>query len=287
MAVHLPRLLAKQAGASTVQAVAAGALIGPSQVERSNIPGSELDASASTRWCRPDCRSRCIPLGPRVLWRVRSGCGSGPIHHPARRGQWNVDHRARNRAARDLRSCRTTDTALDCWVRLRAWRPLQRHCCSGCSSTTMGWECWIFIGIEHCRARRPLHVTHQHGEFKVTRRLIVSGIGRSRPPSSDVFPAPGRDASLLAALLRPSISKIVRLVLCALLLELLKHLDRLGVMPAVEPFKALLVGNREPGKPPRLRVVHEYGRLQRKIGLGLLVLRARAALYERRPAISA
>ena len=38
-------------------------------------------------------------------------------------------------------------------------------------------------------------------------------------------------------------AKIVRL-LCPLLLEFLKHLDRLAVMPAVEPLKALLVGNR-------------------------------------------
>src|SRR5581483_2772776 len=50
MAVHLPRML-EAAGATTVQAVAAGALIGPSQVGRAS--SKRACSSAFIRWFRP------------------------------------------------------------------------------------------------------------------------------------------------------------------------------------------------------------------------------------------
>jgi hypothetical protein len=46
------------------------------------------------------------------------------------------------------------------------------------------------------------------------------------------------------------------------------------VVPGIKPLKALFVGNSQPGESSRLRVVHEYGRLQRKLGFRLPVLLA-------------
>lgn len=67
----------------------------------------------------------------------------------------------------------------------------------------------------------------------------------------------------------PRATKIVRVLLGALLLELLQDLHRLGLMPRIKPLKALFVGDGKACKPPCLRIVHLDGRLQRKFGLWL------------------
>ena len=100
MAVHLPRLL-EAAGASTVQAVAAGALIGPSQV------GARiLEASLMKRF-HPMVSARLSvalhPLGAAVLAIFGARRGLRPFHDPARRRQRHSHHCPRDRAAGHVR----------------------------------------------------------------------------------------------------------------------------------------------------------------------------------------
>ena len=100
MAVHLPRLL-EAAGASTVQAVAAGALIGPSQV------GARiLEASLMKRF-HPMVSARLSvalhPLGAAVLGAFGAVAASGVIHSAARRRQRHSHHCARDGAVGHLR----------------------------------------------------------------------------------------------------------------------------------------------------------------------------------------
>ena len=76
MAVHLPRLL-EAAGASTVQAVAAGALIGPSQVE-----ARIFEAGLMQRF-HPMASARLSvalhPIGAAVLWLFGAAAASAPF----------------------------------------------------------------------------------------------------------------------------------------------------------------------------------------------------------------
>ena len=100
MAVHLPRLL-EAAGASTVQAVAAGALIGPSQV------GARiLEASLMKRF-HPMVSARLSvalhPLGAAVLGRIRCASRLPACSRPARRRQRHSHDCARDRAAGHVR----------------------------------------------------------------------------------------------------------------------------------------------------------------------------------------
>ena len=138
MAVHLPRLL-EAAGATSVQAVAAGALIGPAQV------GARIVEASLLKRFHPMVSARLSvalhPIGAAVLAIFGAGCRVGRVHRPARCGQRHSHDRARDRATRHVRCRRTTATASGCSVRRHASRWRRRRCFSAFLSNATARVC--------------------------------------------------------------------------------------------------------------------------------------------------
>ena len=99
MAAHLPRIL-EAAGATPLQAVAAGALIGPAQVAARIFEASFLSRYHPLLSTRLACLTHPIGAADRRPGRRRRG---QRVRDLSRRRQRHPDHRARHAAARDLR----------------------------------------------------------------------------------------------------------------------------------------------------------------------------------------
>ena len=99
MAAHLPRIL-EAAGATSVQAVAAGALIGPAQVLARMVEASFLSRYHPLLSTRLACLTH--PIGAAIL--ALAGGGAATVFAIfSRHRQRHPDHSARHAAARDLR----------------------------------------------------------------------------------------------------------------------------------------------------------------------------------------
>jgi hypothetical protein len=165
MAVHLPRML-EAAGATTVQAVAAGALIGPSQV------GARILEASLLKRFHPMISARLSvalhPIGALVLgvfgavaassaFTVLHGAGSGILTISrgtvplAMFGPENYGYRLA-RPARGAISCRDGSSAA-------ALRHTHRTLRRGCARPLIGPEC--------CGAGGSLHVANQQIEGRM------------------------------------------------------------------------------------------------------------------------
>ena len=169
MAVHLPRLL-EAAGATTVQAVAAGALIGPAQV------GARILEASLLKRFHPMISARLSvalhPIGAVVLASSVLP-GIKRIRRIARCGQWHSHHRARNGATGHVRTGklrlppRTARRALSCrdGSSAAALRHTYRMVWCGCAL--------LLIGPQRCGATGSLHAVDQTAEvWMISRRNI-------------------------------------------------------------------------------------------------------------------
>ncbi len=128
MAAHLPRIM-EAAGATTAQAVFAGALIGPAQVAARIFEASFLSRYHPLVSTKLACITH--PIGAAILGARRRRRGQRVRALPRRR-QRHPDDCARHAAARDLRPARITAIASASSARRRGWRRPPRRCCSGC-----------------------------------------------------------------------------------------------------------------------------------------------------------
>ena len=99
MAAHLPRIL-EAAGATTLQAVAAGALIGPAQVAARIFEASFLSRYHPLLSTRLACLTH--PIGA-VIVALAGGASRKRVRDLSRHRQRHPDHCARHAAAGDLR----------------------------------------------------------------------------------------------------------------------------------------------------------------------------------------
>ena len=121
MAAHLPRIL-EAAGATSLQAVSAGALIGPAQVAARIVEASFLSpiSSAAVDAAR-------LPHAPdrRRHSRTCRGRGNKRVRDISRSRQWHPHHRTRHAAAGDLRPG-------------KLWLPARHHRRAGANGTGDG-----------------------------------------------------------------------------------------------------------------------------------------------------
>ncbi len=110
MAVHLPRML-ETAGATTAQAIAAGAMIGPAQVAARLLEAGFLSRFHALVTAR--LAAAAHPVGVGLLFVLGGTFPYGFALFP-RGGQRDPDHRARHGAAGGFRPGKITATGWGC-----------------------------------------------------------------------------------------------------------------------------------------------------------------------------